>query len=278
MIMKTIELNVPYEKMDIVPPTKKAELTCYLLDKEPRNSTMMKKRPAVVVCPGGAYYFVSPPEGEPIALKYAAAGFHVFVLNYSVDPTGWPAQAVEASMAVSYVRSIADEYGIDKEKVFICGFSAGGHLAASLCLYWNHPLIRELSGAKDRENRPDGMILGYPVISGEDAITHKDTRRTFVGGRSENQLLFSLEKNVHPDVPPAFIWHTYTDAAVPVQNSLRFADALLTNNVNCELHIYPEGRHGLSLSNYIVAGDEEGKISAVENWMDMSIRWILEQK
>lgn len=278
MRVETVELQLPYDKMQTVKPKTNAELICYLLDEEPRKNTMMQKRPAVVVCPGGGYFFVSPGEGEPIALKYAAAGFHVFVLKYSVDPTGWPAQAAEASAAVAYVRSMADVYGIDTSKVFICGFSAGGHLAASLCLYWNHELIRSLSGVKDRENRPDGMILGYPVISGEDGVTHDDTRRTFVGGIEENKRLFSLEENVHEDVPPAFIWHTYTDAAVPVQNSLRFAEALLEKGVSCELHIYPEGRHGLSLANYIVAGDEEGKVPAVEGWMDMSIRWILDQK
>ena len=197
------------------------------------------------------------------------------MLNYSVAPAGWPAAVCELSKAVAYVRKIADRNNIDKEKIFICGFSAGGHLAASLGVHYNHPDVLKFSEVAPGENKPTGVILGYPVITAELEKTHCGTIENFVAGRNEVLPLASLENYVDKNTPNMFIWHTFSDKAVPVINSLRLAKALDENGVKFELHIYPDGPHGLSTGDEITCR-KELCVPAVTNWIDMSIRWINE--
>ncbi len=273
MIYKKIEIDTDYEDLKLQRPEKTAFLEAFILDNEAIKYGRDKKRPAVIVCPGGGYAELSPREAEPIALKYCGAGFHSFVLNYSVSPAGWPAAIGELSKAVKYVKSIADEHKIDKDKIFVCGFSAGGHLAASLAVHYNHPDVVNNFGIKNEENKPAGVILGYPVITAG-KNTHGGTIDNFSAGRDDVRKLASLEKFVTPDTLPAFIWHTRTDEAVPVYNSIAFAAALEENGVDFELHIYPEGCHGLALSNHQTGEDEPWIKEAPQNWIDMSVRWI----
>lgn len=265
MIYHVQELSVDYASMGVAKPKKKTTLTSYILTPSEVDWIV---RPAIIICPGGAYECVSAREGEPIAMKFLAAGFHCFVLDYAVAPTGWPASCCELSKAVSYVRSIADENGIDKNRVFVCGFSAGGHLAASIGVHYDKEIIRKYSDVYGLENKPDGMILCYPVITDHD--THKGTMKNFVAGRDEMKVFFGLENYVTNDTPKTFIWHTFEDQIVPVVSTTRFVNALVEHGVECEVHIYPKGQHGLSL-----ADRQSGMIlQEVSGWIDMAIRWI----
>lgn len=275
MINKVIDIDVDYTAMGVQPSPRQTTLTTYILDERNIMDSGGIKRPAVIVCPGGAYGGTSPIEAEPIALKYCAAGFHAFVLDYSVAPSAWPAATCELSRAISYVRKIADENNIDGNKIFVAGFSAGGHLAASIGVHWNHPDVIKYSGIEDGSNKPNGLILGYPVITGEEGRTHRMTIDNFVGGRESVKPLAWLENYVTEETPQTFIWHTFTDDCVPVISTLRFAGALEAHNVKFEMHIYPNGRHGLSTGDNITCPPGTG-MPCVTSWIDMCIRWINE--
>lgn len=276
MINKVINIDVDYKAMGVEPSPRQSTLTTYILDDRNIKISMLKKRPAVIVCPGGGYEFTSEREAEPIAMKYCGAGFHSFVLDYSIRPAGFPAAVCELSKAVAYVKSIADEHNIDKDKIFVIGFSAGGHLAASLGVHFDHPDVKKYADIKGDENKPAGIMLAYPVITGEEGRTHQGTIDTFSAGRDDVRDLAWLENYVTPSTPPCFIWHTFTDTCVPVISALRFANALEENHVRFELHIYPNGEHGLSVADITTACDNNGIVGAPQNWVDMSIRWINE--
>lgn len=229
-----------------------ANLKTYIID----SSEQMKynKRPLVLICPGGGYGFVSDREAEVMALQFTAMGYHAAVLTYSTYPVRYPAQILEVAQAWKLIRENAEEWNVLSDKTVILGCSAGGHLAASYSLFCGEDFVTKSVGLVADELRPAGMILCYPVItSGE--FSHRDSFATLLGGDYESlvgtELLekVSLEKQVTEKVPPAFIWHTYTDNVVPVENSLLFASALRKHNVNCELHIFPDGGHGLGLAN-----------------------------
>lgn len=288
MINKEIKIKIDYEGLGVKPtpvPQHAEEreydgaiLTSYILDERNVTNSLWNKRPAVIVCPGGGYELTSDREAEPIALEYCAAGMHAFILDYSVSPCGWPVPLCELSKAIEYVKSIADENNIDKDRIFVCGFSAGGHLVASLGVHHSHPDVLKYSGVKKGDNIPAGLILGYPVITNDKDNTHWGTINNFMAGREELYDLAGLEKHVTSDTPPTFLWHTSTDEAVPVVSSLRFATALYENNVKFELHIYPKGEHGLGLGNDVTASWEDGVIPCVQDWVDLSVRWIKELK
>ena len=274
MINKVINIDVDYDAMGVERSPRQTTLTTYIIDERNINVSLEKKRPAVIVCPGGGYNGTSCREAEPIALRYCAAGFHAFVLDYSVAPAGFPAAICELSKAVKYVKEIADENNIDKDRVFVIGFSAGGHLAASLGVHFDHPDVIKFAGVDGVENKPRGILLSYPVITAEEGICHEGTISNFCAGRESLREVASLEKHVSPQTPPCFIWHTYADNGVPVESSLLFATALRKNGVPFEMHIFPEGVHGLSLADKMTCGLEGVLVPAVQQWIDMSIRWI----
>lgn len=270
----TIDMSVDYKKMGCEEPKRKPILTGYILSDDSMECSYSKTRPAIIVCPGGGYNFTSPREADPIALSYVAAGFHAFVIDYSCAPAGWPAACCEIAKAIAYVRDHAEEYHIDK--IILCGFSAGGHAAASAGVHYNNPVIKEFAEVDGIKNKPDGLILGYPVITDELEKTHMGTYNNFCLGTKDPEKYFGLEHFVNSDTPKSFIWHTFEDPVVPVENSMKFANALVENKVSCELHIFPKGSHGLSLADKRVVAPEsiENCPIGVNVWMDMSIRWI----
>ena len=164
MINNVININVDYQAMGVKPSPRQTTLTTYILDDRNINLSLCKTRPAVIVCPGGGYAGTSPREAEPIAMKYCAAGFHAFVLDYSVVPSSWPAAICELSKAVAYVRKISGEHNIDPNKIFVCGFSAGGHLAASLGVMWDEGFLSEKLNLDKEILKPNGLLLGYPEL------------------------------------------------------------------------------------------------------------------
>lgn len=249
-----------------------AFLTTYFI--ESNSEIKNRKRPTIIICPGGAYMSISDREGEPIALRFLAEGYHAAVLNYSIYPGAtYPTALLELGAAVRMLRDNAEEWLIDTDKIIIMGFSAGGHLAASYSCFWSGDVAELLSCDRDIL-KPNGLILSYPVItSGEYASRYSFTNLL---GDKYDELIekMSLENQVNASNPPTFIWHTKTDEAVPYQNSELFANALGEINVPIELHLYPEGKHGLALANEVTAIDASQIVPSCQDWFDKTMAWI----
>ena len=232
-------------------------------------------RPAVVICPGGGYRYTSSRESESIAMQYLAAGMQAFVLYYNCAPAVFPCALLELAKSVSIVRSHAAEWNIDPEKILVAGFSAGGHLAASLGCFWNQSFVYEPLGLLAEDIRPNGNILCYPVItSGE--FAHRGSFDMLCAGLDQEKYLAltSLENQAGPQNPPTFIWHTNEDQAVPVENSFLYVSALRKAKVPVEFHMYAHGWHGLSLANDETKCEKDRAIPKVQSWMELSITWI----
>ncbi len=241
-----------YFKHEIKVAKSSVELSCYLPDAAPRTY-FPDNRPAMIVLPGGGYGMTYPGEGEPIALDYLARGFCAFVLHYSVYPARFPQALVEALQAIRFVREHAKEYGIDPTKIAVCGFSAGGHLAACTGTLCNHTCLDEYL-EEDRDLYcPNAMVLAYPVIN---VASHKGSFLNLFSQNEEEltpeiQNLLDLENQVNKETPPTFLWHTTNDSTVPAKASLEFALALAEKNIPYELRIWSGDRHGCGLGNYV---------------------------
>ncbi len=266
-----------YETVSMSDKYPEVTLTTYVYDDS--GDMTPAPRSAVVVCPGGGYKFLSEREAEPIVTRFLGAGFNVFLLRYSVKEKAKDHEPLkQAAHAVAHVRKNAERYRIDPQRIFICGFSAGGHLAASCGILWNSPVLREeFAGEPEGINRPDGMILSYPVITAGE-YAHRGSIQNVSGNKDYGDAEieeWSLERHVDPTTPPAFIWHTFEDKTVPIQNSLMLADALATSGVHFELHVFPVGVHGLSLANETVAnGRADRVIPYVQDWIDHACSFV----
>ncbi len=234
-------------------------------------------RPMMIILPGGAYSFCSDREAEAIAAVYLAQGFCTCILRYSVrrsaDDCGLGDLPLhEAASTVRYVREHAEEWSIDPNKITVIGFSAGGHLAASLGVHWNNRDRLTMAG---EAVRPNGLILAYPVITAG-STAHRETIQNLTGinGFSEKDSLYDTALYVGADMPPAFIWHTYEDDHVPVDNSLAMAVAMRKAGCSFSMHIFPKGEHGLSLSTQEVGGGPED----VRKWVELSVDWLRTMK
>ena len=270
-----------YDKINLVvegQKTGEARLTVYLLD--PVSVSPEKRRPLVIVVPGGGYQRCSDRESEPVAMQFLAMGCHACVLDYSVSPNRFPVALRELAAAIATVRDHAEEWYVDPESVLVCGFSAGGHLACSIGTFWNRSVAYEGIKRTAREVRPDGLILCYPVItSGEHC--HPGSFQELLGENTQPELgqAVSLELHVTDQMPPVFLWHTVTDDTVPVENSLLLAWAMQKNRVNYEMHIYPSGCHGLSLATEETAGNRANMLEpACQSWVLMVQSWIENQR
>ncbi len=252
-------------------------LDCYLLD--PNEETdPSRKHPSILVLPGGAYRYTSAREAEPIALNYLSMGFNAFVLNYSVDPERYPKALTEVSASIKLMREKSDEWFIDTDKIVVIGFSAGGHLAASIATLWNEKEVTDRLNIKNEENKPNAVILAYPVITSDPKYSHEGSIVSLCGDDKALWEKLSLEKQVTEQTPPTFIWHTANDGCVPVMNSLLFAQALSQNKVPFELHVFPDGSHGLSNCNITTASSPDShQINPhCERWVELSKKWITE--
>ncbi len=234
-----------------------------------------KTRPAVVVCPGGGYSYCSPREADPIALRFSAAGFHTFVFYYSCgDEAPYPTQLCELSAAMQYIRRHAEEWNVIPDQIAVCGFSAGGHLAASLATQWNSDLVAARTGITDGSNQPNATVLGYPVITTSWMDGCGATGR--ISGRDpEMAKRLNLHKFVGPHTCPSFLFHTWQDNAVPMEDSLLYAGALSKYDIPFELHIFQDGCHGMSTASPLTGTYGEG-IDGLElhHWMDLACHWL----
>ncbi len=217
-----------------------------------------RKRPAMVVLAGGGYLFqANDREGEPIAINYFAKGFNCFMVNYSVnDKAKFPRPVVDVSRAIVHIKRNAEKYNVDPDRVYVIGFSAGGHLAASIGTFWAEEWAKSDPDMKPGENKPAAVLTCYPVITGEKEFYHHDSFMRILGYPIETQDvpqeeldLYSVDKHINENTVPAFIWHTFEDDCVPLENVLLYARALKAGGVHFEMHIYPKGYHAFALAN-----------------------------
>jgi acetyl esterase/lipase len=239
-------------------------LTPYLPD--PTNATGT----AMLICPGGSYHYLEQREGKDYALWLNQHGVTCFVLKYRLGSDGYhhPAMLNDAARAVRWVRTHADDYKINPQRVGIMGSSAGGHLAATLLTHFDAGDTNSADAVERQSSRPDIGILCYAVISmGE--FTHQGSKKNLLGKNPSPELvkLLSNELQVTTNTPPCFLWSTYEDTTVPVENTLMFAEALRKNHVPFDLHIYQKGGHGMGLK-------DKPPFAQPHPWADDCLFWL----
>lgn len=205
------------------------------------------KRPAVIVIPGGGYMFCSDREADPVAFAYLAAGYDTFVLRYSLNEDAtWPKPLQDYEMAYKYIEEHADEWNVNMDKIAVCGFSAGGHLAGAV--------------ATMAEHKPKAAILGYPVLA--------ETVDEILKGAPY------IYQKVDKNTAPCFIFGSRSDSVVNVNNLIKMQQALADNNITFEAHIYPFGPHGFSVANDAIQGKSMDFCERIPNWVEDSIGFL----
>jgi acetyl esterase/lipase len=230
---------------------------------------------AIVVLPGGGYGNLAiDHEGHQIAAWMQSLGIRAAICTYrhrgkGNDGKGYghPVPMQDAQRAIQYLRANADRLAIDPNRIGIIGFSAGGHLASTVSTHFavadstsDDPIVQASS-------RPDFSILCYPVIAFNKAYTHKGSQKNLLGENASEELIESLsnEKQVSNQTPPTFLFHTAEDTAVPPQNSLVYAMACAEHSVPVELHLFPQGRHGIGLGK---------DIPGASQWPNLCADWL----
>jgi len=236
-------------------------LEVYLPEKEKATGT------AVIICPGGSYKVLTyQGEGVRTAKEFVKKGIAAFVLKYRlpddstmVDKATGPLQ--DAQQAIKILRENAEKWGIDNKRIGVMGFSAGGHLAATVATHFQKAVIENQNNTN---LRPDFLILVYPVISMQDGLTHHDSRENLLGKNPAKETidLYSNELQVDGNTPPAYITHAGDDKLVDVDNSIVFYEKLRHSNVSAELLIYPKGGHGFIFG------------LPVDDWMGPIYKWM----
>lgn len=264
------------------------------------------ERPAIIICPGGAYLYTSDREAEPVALRFASLGYVTFVLHYNtyygaapVTPENqqnpnplvkFPQPLYDVAKAIATVRTNADKWNINPDHITVAGFSAGGHLAASIGVHWDKPYISEYIGTTSEQIKPNALILGYALLDSvlsmelmneEEAVKYKDMlglmNHVVLGTTDQDQDAlegFSPARYIGDHTPPTFLWHTAQDDLVLSANSLQFAMGLVKFRIPYELHVFEEGGHGLSLSDRTTATNENQINAAVTNWVNFADEWL----
>ena len=262
-------------KFDKIMIDDEAELWTYICDQNP-----WYKRKAILILPGGGYEFVDNfVEGDPVAQAFIPYGFNAFVLRYSVNKmkNKFPDQLIQATKAMKHIRDHAEEYGIDSEEVYALGFSAGGHLCGTLATMWMRKELQEAVPMPYGYNKPKGVILMYPVVTGNPEFSHQDSFKNLLCTQNptkEELASVSLENLVDENTVPAYIVHGGADDAVPVENSLILATAYRKANVPFELHIYPHRRHGFGLGNEITGQADYHIGENISRWVEQAVLWM----
>lgn len=261
-----------------------AEVTGYLHEDHDRLSAH-KTRPAIIICAGGCYQRLSPREQDPAALPFFAMGYQAFLLEYATGGRAGNLQPLaDLTETVRYVRSRASDWHIEADKIAVLGFSAGGHLAASLGVLWRptEEARRELYAGENElyakrlpvgeRFRPDALILCYPVITAGE-YAHQESIETVTGGDPVLRELLSLENHVSGNMPPTFLWHCLGDESVPAENSMLLASAMRRASVPFECHLFAGGAHGISVCSQEV----ETPYPDCAPWLDLCRTWLNRQ-
>lgn len=277
-------------------------LTTYLIE-DSHEMLNGKKRPAILICPGGAYMFCSDREAEPIALRFAAMGYHAFVLRYSVynkgvmvDPRGempedpdscYPNAMCDIGAAMLYIRDHSEEWLVDADRIVLSGFSAGAHNSAMYCTCWNNGILAQRFGRPAEEFRPAGAVLGYGYYDWGALRASETSDMARMMGESVDFGYFGTKHpdkeqyeaaspalHVTKDTPPMFLWTTCGDNTLPSQQSMIMGISLANAGIPYELHIFEIGDHGLALADQATAG-YQGELNAdVADWPLKAQRWM----
>ena len=237
------------------------------------------KKDALLIFPGGGYAWLSNhKEGEPIALDFCAKGIAAFVLHYSVGKESkFPTPLIQASLAMKYIKDNADKYNLNKDRVFAIGFSAGGHLCASLGSLWNMPEIYEKIHMPIGYNKPKGTLLIYPVITSNEKYAHMGSFYHLLGTETPDEDMlkkYSIEYCVGEHSSPSFLVHTASDTCVNVNNSLLMGQALNEYKIPFEMHIFPTGSHGSALGSEVAADSPDMNNFPLSLWPELARKWI----
>ncbi|WEV40856.1 alpha/beta hydrolase [Lactobacillus sp. ESL0681] len=295
------------KKINLVKDNPEVTLTTYLLADSP-EMLAGKARPAIIICPGGGYFNCSDREAEPVAMYFASQGYHAFVLRYSTYQTGeltmpdlskplpvkeaslYPRQIRELGQAMLLIKQNASDWQVDPDQIGVCGFSAGGNVAALYATRYNEAVLTDYLQVTVQQLRPAFAITGYALTdyhlldrdlakqtSGMDAAFMKASNVAYLGKEFPD---YELEASVSPidhvdsQTPPFFIWTTSTDQLVSAGHSLNLASALAKANIPYEIHIFGEGEHGLSLAMQATSQVKSQIEPAVSEWTHLCAKWL----
>ena len=249
----------------------KATLTAYL--QTPTPGSQLQEFPALIIVPGGSMTHIPVSEYEKTAIAFAAHGYQVFILRYTflneAKPL-YPKPLLDLATAVQLVKHHRIEWSIDK-RLFILGFSAGGHITALYNDYWSTPWLSQLSGITNEEMRPTKIVLGYPVIDLDAGFPDEKV----IPQWTDNPRKYSASYHVNTANVPTFIWHTLDDPFVTVQNTFNYSMMLQKNNISQEIHIFTHGPHGMDIANQLVAHHPDGDQPHVAHWVTLANEWLL---
>jgi len=296
------------EKINLIEGRGDVSLTTYILEDSPEMLDG-KNRGAVIICPGGGYLGCSDREGEPVAMAFAAMGYHAFVLRYSVynesgkmsldfskpipvkERSVFPNPMLDIGRAMLHIRKNAEAWHVNTDMIAICGFSAGGHNCAMYSVSWSKPVLTGYFGVNAEMLRPAACILGYPVTdyflmkspdSGDPFAKglHYASSVAIMGTAepSEDKLLeVSPARLINKDTPPTFIWSTFEDALVPVQQSALLVSALAEHGIPFEAHFFEKGPHGLSTATHASSGAVIETDADAAGWVGLCNAWLMKR-
>ena len=293
------------ERIYLIEGRKDVSLTTYIMD-DAQEMLNGKKRGAVIICPGGAYLGCSEREGEPVAMAFAAMGYHAFVLRYSVyndssdksfgfsknmparERSVFPNPMYDIGRAMLHIRKNAGAWHIDTGKIAVCGFSAGGHNCAMYSVSWNKPVLTGYFATDADMLRPAACILGYPVTdytsmkspansdpAAEGLYRASNVALMGTAEAAEDMLLkVSPARLVDESAPPMFIWSTCEDQLVPVQQSVLMTLALAEKGIPFETHIFEKGPHALSTATQASASSANEINDDAAKWVGLCDAWL----
>lgn len=249
-----------------------ATLETFVHSETPGTKNCVQDLPCMIICPGGSYLLVADVEAEPIAIDYYNRNYNAFVLRYSVYPAKYPVALTQLACAVDYIRRHASELRVDPDRIFVGGFSAGGHLVGSFANLWSE-LPDDLIDPATLDCKPNGIMLGYPVIFPKSNV---GSFQHLLGDDYESHPALPkliLDESVNDKNPPCFIWTTAADKAVSATATTRYMTALIEHKILCECHVFPSGRHGGSTCDERTCESWE-EFGNAKMWLDLSAEFF----
>lgn len=269
-----------------------ATLTAYIQDSFQEYQSITE-RPAVILCPGGAFLGITEKEAEPVALQFIAEGYQVFLLRYSVglEAARLPNPMIDAAKAISFVRENAKRWYINPNKIILTGFSTGGFVAAALGATWQEDYLSKALNVDNSILKPNALLLAYPILDMkllQEQLKNKSQEmqtliemmfQVIYGTQYPNQAQldeWKIRRRITASMPPTFLWSTTEDGIIGNSANLEFVQILNAINIPYEFHLFQLGPHGISLGDYRV-GYSEKQVKSFGNsikWIDMALNWI----